>query len=128
VGAEPGPLVRVPFDRPGGRDAARRLLDRPDRPTAVFASSDAQAFGLLHGLTSAGVRVPEDVAVVGWDDISMASFTHPTLTTVAPDTRALATTALDLLEERIAGFDGLGRHRLVAHDLVVRESAPAPSA
>jgi DNA-binding LacI/PurR family transcriptional regulator len=58
----------------------------------------------------------------------MASFTHPTLTTVAPDTRALARTALDLLEERIAGFDGLGRHRIVPHALVARESAPAQPA
>jgi len=68
--------------------------------------------------------VPGDVAVTGWDDIAMASFTHPTLTTIAADTTALADTALDLLEQRITGFEGLGRHVIVPHHLVIRESAP----
>ncbi len=62
--------------------------------------------------------------VTGWDDIAMASFTHPTLTTIAADTTALADTALDLLEERISGFEGLGRHVIVPHRFVIRESAP----
>ena len=55
----------------------------------------------------------------------MSAFTYPSLTTIAPDTLALAEHALDLLEERIGGFDGLGRHRLVGYSLVTRESAPA---
>ena len=58
----------------------------------------------------------------------MAAYTYPSLTTVAPDTHAIAQVAMQMLQERIAGFDGLGRHRLVDHSLVVRESAPAPAA
>ena len=71
------------------------------------------------------MSIPADVAVTGWDDIAMASFTHPTLTTIAADTTALADTALDLLQERIGGFEGLGRHLVVPHRLVIRESAPS---
>jgi DNA-binding LacI/PurR family transcriptional regulator len=103
-------------------------LDAGQRFDALVCRDDLAAIGALRALQERGFRVPEDVAIVGWDDISMASFTHPTLTTVAPDTRALARTALDLLEERIAGFDGLGRHRIVPHALVARESAPAQPA
>ena len=63
--------------------------------------------------------------VTGWDDVAMASFTQPGLTTVRPDLAALAGRALDMLEERIAGFDELGRHALVDFEVVYRGSAPA---
>jgi DNA-binding LacI/PurR family transcriptional regulator len=91
----------------------------------LVCRDDLAAIGALRALAERGITVPGDVAVTGWDDITMASFTHPTLTTIAADTTALADTALDLLEERIAGFEGLGRHLIVPHRLVVRESAPA---
>ncbi|WP_375388649.1 LacI family DNA-binding transcriptional regulator [uncultured Amnibacterium sp.] len=100
-------------------------LDEGLRFDGLVCRDDLAAIGALRALQERGLRVPEDVAIVGWDDISMASFTHPTLTSVAPDTLELSRTALDLLEERIAGFDGLGRHRLVSFSLVTRESAPA---
>lgn len=112
----------------GANAALGRALDAGLRVDGLVCRDDLAAIGALRALQERGFRVPEDVAIVGWDDISMSSFTHPTLTTVAPDTRSLATTALDLLEERIEGFDGLGRHRLVPFSLVERESAPAPSA
>jgi DNA-binding LacI/PurR family transcriptional regulator len=57
----------------------------------------------------------------------MAAYTYPSLTTVAPDTHAIAQVAMEMLQERIGGFDGLGRHRLADYSLVVRESAPAPA-
>jgi DNA-binding LacI/PurR family transcriptional regulator len=120
----------VPSEEISARGANASLgaaLDAGLRFDGLVCRDDLAAIGALRALQERGFRVPEDVAIVGWDDISMASFTHPTLTTVAPDTRALARTALDLLEERIAGFDGLGRHRLVEHDLVVRESARVPA-
>jgi DNA-binding LacI/PurR family transcriptional regulator len=65
--------------------------------------------------------------VIGWDDITMASFTHPSLTTIAPDTMQVATLALDMLEERIGGYAGAGRHHVADFRLVVRESAPEPA-
>jgi DNA-binding LacI/PurR family transcriptional regulator len=101
-----------------------RALDSGIRFDALVCRDDLAAIGALRALLERGISVPDTVAVIGWDDIAMASFTHPSLTTIAPDTSAIATLALDMLEERIAGFDGLGRHRIVDYNLVVRESAP----
>jgi DNA-binding LacI/PurR family transcriptional regulator len=99
-------------------------LDTGLRIDGLVCRDDLAAIGALRALAERGIAVPGDVAVTGWDDIAMASFTHPTLTTIAADTTALADTALDLLEERIGGFEGLGRHLVVPHRLVIRESAP----
>jgi len=104
--------------------AMRRALADGRVFDGIVCRDDLAAIGALRALQEHGLRVPEDVAVVGWDDIAMASFTHPSLTTVAPDTTQIATMALDMLEERIAGYTGLGRHRIADHAFVVRESAP----
>ncbi len=105
-------------------DAVGAALDGGLRFDALVCRDDLAAIGSLRALQERGLRVPDDVAITGWDNISMAAFTYPSLTTIAPDTHALATAALDMLEERIAGFDGLGRHRIVDFTLVARESAP----
>lgn len=101
-----------------------QALDDGARFDAVVCRDDLAAIGTLRALQERGIAVPDTVAVVGWDDISMASFTYPSLTTIAPDTSAIAKLALDMLEERISGFDGTGRHVLAPWRLVVRESAP----
>jgi DNA-binding LacI/PurR family transcriptional regulator len=93
----------------------------------VFCREDLAALGALRALREHGLRVPDDVAVAGWDDITLAAFTEPALTTVRPDTARIADRGLTMLEERIAGFDGLGRHELVEFSLIVRDSAPAHS-
>ncbi len=92
---------------------------------AVLCREDKFAVGALQGLHRAGLEVPRDVAVIGWDDTAVTSFTRPTLTSISPDKVRLASTALDLLEERMNGHQGSGRHRLVPHSITVRESAPA---
>jgi DNA-binding LacI/PurR family transcriptional regulator len=103
-----------------------RALDDGVRFDALVCRDDLAAIGALRALQERGVAVPEAVAVVGWDDISMASFTYPSLTTIAPDTTSIARMALDMLEGRISGFDGVGRHLIAPWRLVVRESAPTP--
>jgi DNA-binding LacI/PurR family transcriptional regulator len=125
------PGLLVPSAAVSAHDAAAALgaaLDAGLRVDGLVCRDDLAAIGALRALAERGIDVPGEVAVTGWDDITMASFTHPTLTTIAADTAALAASALDLLEERIDGFEGMGRHLVVPHRLVVRESAPEPSA
>ncbi|MBY8882871.1 LacI family DNA-binding transcriptional regulator [Actinacidiphila acidipaludis] len=98
----------VPVDdwtRAEGYAAVAELLEGDGPlPDGVFAFNDALAVGALRALDASGVRVPEDVAVAAIDDIQEAAYTHPPLTSVAPDLDAIAERALDLLEEQ-------GRHK-----------------
>jgi DNA-binding LacI/PurR family transcriptional regulator len=105
--------------------AVRAALEAGHRFDGLVCRDDLAAIGALRAIHEFGLRVPDDVAVIGWDDITMASFTHPSLTTIAPDTTQVATLALDMLMERIGGFAGAGRHRIADFHLVARESAPA---
>ena len=90
------------FTRQAGALAADRLLDLPERPDAVFCFSDLLALGALHALHRRGVRVPEDVAVIGVDDIAESRFSTPTLSTVAQDVQEIARLAVDALLHRLA--------------------------
>ncbi|CAL8969035.1 MAG: hypothetical protein BGO38_14200 [Cellulomonas sp. 73-145] len=112
------------FRRPEGAAAMRRLLDGPDRPDAVFCFSDPLALGALRTLYEAHVSVPDDVAVVGWDDIEDGRFATPSLTTVSPDKKWLARTALDRIARRLSGEDLPGEVLVGPHRLIVRESSP----
>lgn len=99
--------------------------DDADRPDAVFAFTDTMAIGVLHALREAGLRVPEDVSVVGFDDVDASRWTAPPLTTTAIDKRAFAGAALDLLEQRITDRDAPARSVVVPHTLVERQSSAA---
>ncbi|KGJ74892.1 LacI family transcriptional regulator [Cryobacterium roopkundense] len=90
----------------------------------VVCRDDRFAIGALKALHDSGRSVPGDVAVVGWDNTFLGAYTSPTLSSVAPDKAAIAAAAFSLLEERIAGYRGVGRHMIVGHSLEVRESAP----
>lgn len=80
-----------------GLDAADRLLAAPELPTAVFCTADIVAVGLLRGLLAAGVRVPQDVSVIGFDDLPEGRHLTPALTTVRQDVRAKGRSAVELL-------------------------------
>lgn len=90
----------------GGAAAMRSFLDQHEPPEALFCFTDAMAIGALNVLWAAGHRVPDDVSVVGYDDVIDATYTVPALTTVRFDKRDLALAALDLLTARIADQDG----------------------
>ena len=111
------------FTRESGALAADRLLDLPERPDAIFCFSDVLALGALHALHRRGVRVPEDVAVIGIDDIAESRFSTPTLSTVAQDVGEIARLAVEALLHRLSrGADDPPQEVTVAHRLRVRDS------
>lgn len=106
-----------------GASAMGVLLDLAEPPDAVFCFNDLLALGALRVLLERGLRVPEDVALIGFDDIDDCRYSMPSLSSVAPDKAALARTAVDLLEERIAGSrEVLARDVRIGFEVVPRES------
>jgi LacI family transcriptional regulator len=98
---EPRDVVSGGFSHAEGHTAGRRLLDRTDRPTAIFAIIDILAFGVLDAARSLGLGVPDDVWVAGFDNTDMASWESFDLTTVEQPVQAIVDTGIDLLLRRI---------------------------
>lgn len=116
------------FMQEGGRAAAARLFAGDDRPTAVFAGNDLQAIGVVDLLESRGLRVPDDVSVVGYDDGTAALLCRPKLTTIHQPIRRMAAEAARIVL-RLAGGEQVEQQRLeLATHLVVRESTAPPRA
>jgi LacI family transcriptional regulator len=129
LGLDTDPGLELPgdFSEAAGHDAARRMLERDLRPSAVFAANDGMAIGALSAFRDAGLRVPDDIAVAGFDDIPMARYVEPTLSSVRVDISELGKNATDRL------LDALGepaprtlRHHTLPTTLVVRRSCGAP--
>ncbi|WP_238013392.1 LacI family DNA-binding transcriptional regulator [Dactylosporangium sp. AC04546] len=109
--------------RTDGAAAMRALLAVTPPPDAVFCGNDTLALGALRALHEAGLRVPDDVAVAGFDDIEDGRFATPSLTTVAPDKARLAGVAVELLAARLSGVgSGPPRAETVPYELRLRES------
>jgi DNA-binding LacI/PurR family transcriptional regulator len=107
-------------DESEGRTAAEQLLKRGVRFDAIFAASDVAAVGAMHALQHAGRKVPEEVAVVGFDDIPAASLSSPPLTTITQDAHHVAEALVDALIESIQ--TGSAKDRVLPVRLTVRES------
>lgn len=118
-------VVHTEFGYEQGRDAATGLLSLPAPPTAIFAASDEQAFGVYEAARRLGLRVPADVSVVGFNDAPIASWASPPLTTVREPIDDMARQALHLLARLHAG-QAAGPGVELATELVVRESTAAP--
>jgi LacI family transcriptional regulator len=102
----------------------RQLLGRAEPPRAVFCGNDLMALGALDVARESGLNVPDDVAVLGYDDVEWASMIHPPLTTVLNPAYDTGRAAADLLYDRIArGYDGARRVVRITCNLIVRESA-----
>jgi LacI family transcriptional regulator len=114
------------FRHAGGFEAASALLAPPDRPTAVFAGSDEQAFGVLEAARVAGLAVPRDLSVVGFDDLPIARWASPPLSTVRQPLAEMGRVAAQLLEALIAGREPDAYHVELATALVVRASTAPP--
>jgi DNA-binding LacI/PurR family transcriptional regulator len=102
AGLNPNGLVgHGDFTLEGGRRAARRLLQRADRPTGVICSSDVIAIGVVQEARALGLRVPDDLSVIGFDGIEAASWVDPPLTTIEQPIDQIASTAVELLQSVI---------------------------
>ncbi|MGW1885861.1 LacI family DNA-binding transcriptional regulator [Streptomyces sp. NPDC001970] len=126
VGLEPEDSLVVATDgygRADGAAAMAELLERGERPDAVFAYNDLIALGAMRTLTERGLEVPGDVAVVGFDDIEESRYGAITLTTISPDKPAIARLAVDRLVERLTGGSVSEPQKIrPGHRLIVRES------
>ena len=117
------------WHRSTGAEATHRLVDSGIAFDGLFALNDALGLGALYALQRRGFRVPEDVAVVGFDDIEESRFSVPSLTTIAPDKDAIAREAVARLARRLKSSAGWEPEEVVVdHHLVVRESSAASRA
>ncbi len=107
--------------------AARNLFSKPDHPDAVFTVSDVYAAGITRSLAQIGLRVPEDVSVVGFDDTDVALINTPTLTTIRQPRYKLGATACNVLLRLIRAGTCSSRYFMVESDLIVRKSTQSKS-
>lgn len=120
---DPALIAGVPaFDTAAGAEGAQRLLALSQPPTAIFAIADTLALGAMAAVKQAGLRIPQDIAVVGFNDIPTAALVDPPLTTVAAPAREMGTQAMSMLKELIAGRSPAQAQVVLPVSLLVRAS------
>ena len=120
-------LVGGDFTQGGGIEGMRRLLDSDTRPTAVFMANDYSAMGALEVLDHAGIGVPRDLSLVGYDNLAAAELHRIRLTTVDQPRFDIGRLAVELLLERLEGGRSEARHVVLPPELVVRATTGPPS-
>jgi DNA-binding LacI/PurR family transcriptional regulator len=126
LAVDPGLVPNAELTQEGGRAAARDLLSRPERPTAVFASNDLQAFGVYQAARDLGLRIPEDLSVVGFDDIPLTALADPPLTTVHQPLGEMAVAATEMALALGRGEQPAQIGVELATTLTVRQSTSHP--
>jgi LacI family transcriptional regulator len=126
IAPEPGLDVASDYEFAPGAEAARVLLDLPKPPTAIFAFNDAIALGVLRAAYERGVRVPDDLSVVGFDDIKYATIVSPALTTVRQPLAEMGRNGVSLLLRLMEDPRHVNRRIELPTRLVVRESTAPP--
>ena len=119
---DPSLIGRGLYTFESGLEAARPLLDRPDRPTAIFAQNDDMAAGAIIAAGELGIAVPGELSVAGFDDSQIASTVWPRITTIRQPIRAMAQAATDALVKLMEGSHRAPEHRLMPYELIVRGS------
>ena len=127
---DPGPSRGTPWTPEGGYEATKELIKTSaGKFTAIFAANDLIAMGALLALHEAGIEVPAEISVVGFDNMPEGRFFHPPLTTATADFNVMARESLDILFARIRGTPGAVLRRAFRPELMIRKStAPARSA
>ncbi|MFG1694236.1 LacI family DNA-binding transcriptional regulator [Nonomuraea sp. NPDC049309] len=125
---DPELIGRGDFLIEGGLAEARRMLSLPDRPTAIFATNDGQAIGTYHAAHQLGLRIPDDLSVIGFDDLPSVRWAIPPLTTIRQPLTDMAAAATSMLLTLAQG-ERLAQSRVeLATELIVRESTAPPPA
>jgi LacI family transcriptional regulator len=127
VALDPALVVEGDFDYASGFEGARRLLALSDRPTAVFAASDEMAMGVYEAVRQRGLRVPEDLSVVGFDDLPQACWTSPPLTTVRQPLSEMGMLAVRTVLRLLNGEHLESAKVELATEVVVRDSTAPPA-
>jgi len=121
---DPRLVIEGDFTEAGGRLAATKLLE--EEPTAIFAASDSMAIGAIKAIRAANLSVPEDVSVVGFDDVPPALSVEPELTTVRQPIEPLGRLAVQMLIEQIEGLSQNTQRIILPTELVIRRSSAEP--
>lgn len=123
---DPSLIIVGDFSEQRGFTAAAKLLSLPRPPTAIFAANDMSAFGAIAAIREAGLRVPDDMSVVGFDDIPSAKQFNPALTTVRQPLYQIGRSAVDTLLAHIAGIEPVSPLVTLPTEMVVRASTATP--
>jgi LacI family transcriptional regulator len=115
-------VIRGDYHPQSGMEITHSILQMRPRPTAVFALNDLMALGALRAVAEEGCSVPRDLAVVGYDDLELAQFTNPPLTTIAQPKKEIGVQAVSLLVERISENGRPPRRLVLPPELIVRHS------
>jgi LacI family transcriptional regulator len=118
-------IAKGDFQHEGGYRAVQQLLSLEQPPTAIFACNDLMAVGALCAIHEANLRVPQDFSVIGYDNIPLASYTVPRLTTIAQPGRLIGQMAVEQLVGRLQNSGVDARHRMLPVSLVERDSCRA---
>ncbi|HEY5651217.1 MAG TPA: substrate-binding domain-containing protein, partial [Acidimicrobiia bacterium] len=121
-------LVEGAFTEAGGAQAMKEILDSGEIPTAVFAPNDVAAIGAMEAIDAAGLAIPGDISLVGYDNLALAALPRIALTTVGQPRADLGRRAVALVLERLDGGRQRARHVVVPPSLVIRATTgPPPS-
>lgn len=118
-------VIKAPMSVDGGRQAARELLTRGSRPTAIFCANDEMALGAIFEIKKAGLRVPEDISVMGFDNMLYGEVSDPPLTTIEQPADKIGEHSMRRLLKLIAGERGGDNMEIIPHRLVERQSCMA---
>ncbi|MEP7192206.1 MAG: LacI family DNA-binding transcriptional regulator [Actinomycetota bacterium] len=121
-----GPIVKVGFRERSGAEVASQVLGHARRPDALVCANDELALATMKALQHSGIRIPEDIAIVGWDDVMTARYVSPGLTTVRQPLYELGRAAATRLHERIAGAPTAPEPLILPTELVLRTSCGCP--
>jgi LacI family transcriptional regulator len=114
------------FYQQDGYEGASVFLDLPQPPTAIFASNDVMAFGVMDAVRNRGLSVPDDISIIGFDDIPQAALTHPALTTISQPLEKMGRVATQVLLDMLSAPEKKTKRIELPTELIVRDSCASP--